>query len=125
MRGVQIGLSGRHHLLAHARQRLYLATWLDRYLCKVIGWDLRETMPKALAREVLNQALASGVVRGIELVHGHMIQIGARAIRCGAEHEPPKRLLRQRPCRILLKAAQNRIARRRHLFRLSRKPLEN
>ena len=124
MRGVQIGLSGRHHLLAHARQRLYLATWLDRYLCKVIGWDLRETMPKALVREVLNQALASGVIRGLvrprQLVHGHMIQIGARAMRGGAEHEPPKRLLRQRPRLILLVAAQNLIARRRHLFRLNR-----
>ena len=56
----QLGLSGRHHLLAYVGQRLYLAIWLDRYLRKVVGWDLREIMPKALVREALNQALASG-----------------------------------------------------------------
>ncbi|WP_317192392.1 IS3 family transposase [Hymenobacter jeongseonensis] len=37
---------------------LYLATWLDRYSRKVVGWELRETMPEALVSEALRRALA-------------------------------------------------------------------
>ena len=37
---------------------LYLATWLDRCSRKVVGWDLRETMPEALVSEALRRALA-------------------------------------------------------------------
>ena len=37
---------------------LYLATWLDRCSRKIVGWDLRETMPEALVREALTRALA-------------------------------------------------------------------
>ena len=37
---------------------LYLAVWLDRYSRKVVGWDVRETMPEDLVSEVLRCALA-------------------------------------------------------------------
>ena len=37
---------------------LYLDTWLDRYSRKVVGWDVRETMPEALVSEALRRALA-------------------------------------------------------------------
>ena len=35
----------------------YLATWLDRYSRKVIGWDVRDTMPEDLVSEALRRAL--------------------------------------------------------------------
>ena len=37
---------------------LYLATWLDRYSRKVVGWDMRESMPEDLVSEALRRALA-------------------------------------------------------------------
>jgi len=37
---------------------LYLATWLDRYSRKVVGWDVRDSMPAALVNEALRRALA-------------------------------------------------------------------
>ena len=37
---------------------LYLATWLDRCSRKVVGWDLRESMPEDLVSEALRRALA-------------------------------------------------------------------
>ena len=37
---------------------LYLATWFDRYSRKVVGWDVRETMPEYLVSEALRRALA-------------------------------------------------------------------
>ena len=37
---------------------LYLATWLDRCSRKVVGWELRETMPEELVSEALRRALA-------------------------------------------------------------------
>ena len=37
---------------------LYLATWLDRYSRKIVGWDVRESMPEALVSEALRRALA-------------------------------------------------------------------
>ena len=37
---------------------LYLATWLDRFSRKVVGWDVRETMPEVLVSEALRRALA-------------------------------------------------------------------
>jgi len=39
--------------------RLYLATWLDRCLRKIVGWDLRETMPEGLVSEALRRTLAA------------------------------------------------------------------
>ena len=38
---------------------LYLATWLDRCSRKIVGWDLRETMPEGLVSEALRRALAA------------------------------------------------------------------
>ena len=37
---------------------LYLATWLDRYSRKVVGWDVRESMPEDLVSEALRRALS-------------------------------------------------------------------
>jgi putative transposase len=37
---------------------LYLATWLDRYSRKVVGWDVRESLPEDLVSEALRRALA-------------------------------------------------------------------
>jgi putative transposase len=37
---------------------LYLATWLDRYWRKVVGWDVRASMPEDLVSEALRRALA-------------------------------------------------------------------
>ena len=36
---------------------LYLATWLDRCSRKVVGWDVRESMPEDLVSEALRRAL--------------------------------------------------------------------
>lgn len=37
---------------------LYLATWLDRYSRKIVGWDVRDSMPEDLVSEALRRALA-------------------------------------------------------------------
>ena len=37
---------------------LYLATWLDRCSRKVVGWDVRESMPEDMVSEALRRALA-------------------------------------------------------------------
>jgi putative transposase len=37
---------------------LYLATWLDRYSRKIVGWDVCESMPEDLVSEALRRALA-------------------------------------------------------------------
>jgi len=37
---------------------LYLATWLDRCSRKIVGWDVRETMPEDLVSEALRWAFA-------------------------------------------------------------------
>ena len=37
---------------------LYLAVWLDRCSRKIIGWDVRDTMPEDLVSEALRCALA-------------------------------------------------------------------
>jgi putative transposase len=37
---------------------LYLATWLDRYSRKIVGWDLRASMAEDLVSEALRRALA-------------------------------------------------------------------
>ncbi|QKG58235.1 IS3 family transposase [Hymenobacter sp. BRD128] len=36
---------------------LYLAVWLDRCSCKIVGWDVRDTMPEDLVSEALRRAL--------------------------------------------------------------------
>ncbi|WP_052733098.1 DDE-type integrase/transposase/recombinase [Hymenobacter terrenus] len=37
---------------------LYLAVWLDRCSRKIVGWDVRDTMPEDLVSEALRRALA-------------------------------------------------------------------
>ncbi|MBW3127755.1 IS3 family transposase [Hymenobacter profundi] len=37
---------------------LYLVVWLDRCSRKIVGWDVRETMPEDLVSEALRRALA-------------------------------------------------------------------
>ena len=41
---------------------LYLAVWLDRYSRKIVGWDVRDTMPEDLVSEALRRALAGLIV---------------------------------------------------------------
>jgi putative transposase len=36
----------------------YLATWLDRFSRKVVGWDVCASMPEDLVSEALRRALA-------------------------------------------------------------------
>jgi putative transposase len=48
---------------------LYLATWLDRYSRKVVGWDVRESMPEDLVSEALRRALAVHQPAAELLVH--------------------------------------------------------
>ena len=57
---------------------LYLAVWLDRCSRKVVGWDVRETMPADLVSEALRRALAvrrplAGLIVHFDQkpVHGH------------------------------------------------------
>jgi putative transposase len=45
------------YLPRHDGGWLYLAVWLDRYSRKVVGWNVRETMPEDLVRETLRPAL--------------------------------------------------------------------
>ena len=44
--------------LPHQGGWLYLVVWLDRCSRKVVGWDMRESMPKDLVSEALRRALA-------------------------------------------------------------------
>ena len=37
---------------------LYLTLWLDRCSRKIVGWDVRDTMPEDLVSEALRRALA-------------------------------------------------------------------
>jgi putative transposase len=37
---------------------LHLTVWLDRCSCKIMGWDMRDTMPGDLVSEALRPALA-------------------------------------------------------------------
>ena len=37
---------------------LYQAIWLDRYSRKVVGWDVRESIPEGLVSEALRCALS-------------------------------------------------------------------
>ena len=42
-----------------------MATWLDRYSRKIVGWDVLESMPEALVSEVLRRALAGRQLAGL------------------------------------------------------------
>ena len=54
----RVGAGGITHLPKQGGGWLCLATWLDRCSRKIVGWDLRDTMPEALVREALARALA-------------------------------------------------------------------
>ena len=105
---------------------LYLAVWLDRCSRKIVGWDVRDTMPEDLVSGALRRALAvrqppSGAHRPLrprQPVHGYPLQAVAHSLRDRAFAEPPRRVLRQRPTgydprRFGLEPLQSRAARRR------------
>ncbi len=86
----------------------YLAVWLDRCSCKVVGWDVRETRPEDLVSEALRRALAvrrppAGLlVHSDEVtpwrhlgpsVHGHPLQGPVGPPRGPAKQEPARQLL--------------------------------
>ncbi|WP_165768323.1 IS3 family transposase [Hymenobacter amundsenii] len=48
---------------------LYLTVWLDRCSRKIVGWDVRETMPEDLVSEALRRALAVRQPRAGLIVH--------------------------------------------------------
>ena len=48
---------------------LYLATWLDRYSRKVVGWDVRESRPEDLVSEALRRALSVRQLAAGPVVH--------------------------------------------------------
>ena len=54
-------LVGRHYLPTYLPRQgggwRYGAVWLDRCSRKVVGWDVRKTMPKGLVNEALRRAL--------------------------------------------------------------------
>ena len=55
---------------------LYLAVWLDRCSRKIVGWDVRDTMPEDLVSAALRRALVvrpRGALRPRQPVHGHPI----------------------------------------------------
>jgi putative transposase len=47
----------------------HLATWLDRYSRKIVGWDVRESMPQDLVSEALRRALAVRQLAAGLIVH--------------------------------------------------------
>ncbi|SFQ62156.1 IS3 family transposase [Hymenobacter arizonensis] len=48
---------------------LYLAVWLDRCSRKIVGWELRDTMPEDLVSEALRRALVVRQPRAGLVVH--------------------------------------------------------
>jgi transposase InsO family protein len=54
----QVWVGDRTYLPKQGGGWLYLATWLDRYSRKVVGWDVRESMPEDLVSEAVRRALA-------------------------------------------------------------------
>jgi len=48
---------------------LYPAVWLDRCSRKIVGWDVRDTMPEDLVSEALRRALAVRQPRAGHVVH--------------------------------------------------------
>ena len=48
---------------------LYLAVWLDRCSRKIVGWDVRDTMPEDLVSEALRRALVVRRPRAGLVVH--------------------------------------------------------
>ena len=103
---------------------MYLAVWLDRCSRKIVGWDVRDTMPEDLVSDEPGRALAvrrppAGLVghsdQGSQYTATRFKDLVAKH---GAKHEPARQLLRQRPTgydprRIVLEPLQSRAARRR------------
>ena len=79
---------------------LYLATWLDRYSRKVVGWDVRESMPEDLVSEALRRALAVRQPPAGLLIHSDQgSQYAATAFKAlVARHQALQRMSRRGNC---------------------------
>ena len=76
---------------------LYLVVWLDRCSRKVVGWDVRDTMPEDLVSEALRRALAvrrppAGLIihsdQGSQYTAARFKQL---LVRCGARQSMSRR----------------------------------
>jgi transposase InsO family protein len=76
---------------------LYLASWQDACSRKVVGWDVRETMPEDLVSEALRRALAVRQPAGGLIVHSDQgsqytaARFGDLLTRHGAEQSMSRR----------------------------------
>ncbi|RSK44374.1 DDE-type integrase/transposase/recombinase [Hymenobacter perfusus] len=65
---------------------LYLVVWLDRCSRKIVGWDVRDTMPEDLVSEALRLGCAPPAgrahraLRPRQPVHGHPLPDGGSAL---------------------------------------------
>ena len=46
------------YLLRQGGGWLYIVVWFDHFSRKIVGWDVRDTMPKDLVSETLRRAMA-------------------------------------------------------------------
>ena len=108
---------------------LYLAVLLDLFSRRVVGWATSATNDRFLALAALDQALRSrrrtawtrAPHRPRQPLRQRRLPRGARPTRHRREHEPHRRLLRQRRRRELLRDAQDRACRPRDLRRPRRR----
>jgi transposase InsO family protein len=116
--------------IAMAQGWLFLAVLLDLFSHRVVGWATSDTNDRTLALAALEHALQSRRPRAGLTHHtdrGSPVRqrgLPHRARPAGdrREHEPYRRLLRQRGCRELLRVTQGRVGRLRALRRPRRRP---
>lgn len=79
---------------------LYPATWLDRYSRKVVGWNVRESMPEDLVSGALRRALAVRQPPAGLLVHSNQgSQYSATSFKAlVARHEAVQSMSRRGNC---------------------------